>query len=805
MEENKDDLKESKAMEELTQSAANDEAGNSDKANNLSKDPKSSENFENDDQDSSFEPTDIDITVDETNSTLNNFETSDFFNSKGELILPTAISPWTSDDESSLSELQLLDIPNDDTEADLSALSLPHLPIFPVAEFHAAQNNQSVVPASAIRYTAPNYGVRMSPSLSYQVVDLLQPTTTSGWAVPKEFANHPQITTRAPNFRTPGGYKPKKNPDPPRNLTENELLEEVKLMYSEDAIEDNENNGDPSSSSKSNDSNNSDDDNIKELENQVQAFPSIYERKENMPFVSTEKDKPVKRKLFQKGENCGNDVGSIPDLNIGVRDLTDMEVREPRMTKSKAWICGSEQEKCKRSSSSGGRSSGRRRRNNNRRNSLSDAQDTTSSPGGFSFGYGEKESPIKAVAALTQLHSHGDGGGDRNKLSVDKERRKQFLPSTVIAEDRSAANNLSSSSYLPSPCNVKLADLDRLWKDIQETKAKLDQDIERNETGRLKSNKKAAAPVSDHSVSSLNSESKKSKEKVDKTRATNISDQMMERRNIAASPSRNQNTAPSISHNALGPHQFSSQMTAPGTNSQIVYESELDKILKETNFNADEFEDLISRIESRGDGISSISEILKMDAARGGEAATELEAAFSRIQISSDIRGGGEPAMGHFDHLNSQKALHAEKIRREQCEMEIANLQKLVLELKQKLAVSEGNMKKKDETLVRIALSWNRKNLECAETVQGLQDKYEDLMNSAKENSARIVAYEKQLMETQEVTGKFKSKVKALEEEKDAMKASTGTELKRRDGRISELEARLMLMQVIISVHPLCI
>lgn len=205
-----------------------------------------------------------------------------------------------------------------------------------------------------------------------------------------------QIFVRAPNFRTPGGYKPPTNPRKCRDLTEEQITEEVRRMYAfPDENDTPEENSD--STEKANlESSTKKDDKAKEGHEKKAISEKVkvdFDFLDGTPvpneFGKGKSGKSIKRKLLPNGGNiCGGTIGSIPDLGFGLRSLSSDEVKEPLVERKVTWTTG-------RSNELSGKE------NTGSALNLSNGNSTTST--GFSFGFGEADtfSPIKPLEINT--------------------------------------------------------------------------------------------------------------------------------------------------------------------------------------------------------------------------------------------------------------------------------------------------------------------------------------------------------------------------------------------------------------------
>jgi len=196
-------------------------------------------------------------------------------------------------------------------------------------------------------HAVPNYGCRVSPGFGYQGLNVLKPSASSGWRIIPGMEDE-QIFTRAPNFRTPGGYKPPELEKDPRPLTETEVHDEVKQMYAEAQAEreleaqiipnvpvpSKQTEPQPpqpnSSSSSALDTGAGDSKNEKRKK--------TPQKQKQSPSPATPKSKPVKRNVFDEKIN-GEGDGPLPDLNLGDLDFSEVEVQEPLVTRSRSYLC----------------------------------------------------------------------------------------------------------------------------------------------------------------------------------------------------------------------------------------------------------------------------------------------------------------------------------------------------------------------------------------------------------------------------------------------------------------------------------
>lgn len=227
-----------------------------------------------------------------------------------------------------------------------------------------------------------------------------------------------QIFVRAPNFRTPGGYKPPTNPRKCRDLTDEQITEEVRKMYAfPDGNDSPEENSD--STEKANlESSTKKDDKAKEDHEKKAAIEKVkvdFDFLDGTPipneFGKGKCGKSIKRKLLPNGGNiCGGTIGSIPDLGFGLRSLSSDEVKEPLVERKVAWTTG-------RSNELSGKE------NNGSALNVSTGTSTTST--GFSFGFGEADtySPIKPLDTAGRSESQDDSNlfqSQRMQPSPDK-------------------------------------------------------------------------------------------------------------------------------------------------------------------------------------------------------------------------------------------------------------------------------------------------------------------------------------------------------------------------------------------------
>lgn len=241
-----------------------------------------------------------------------------------------------------------------------------------------------------------------------------------------------KIFARAPNFRTPGGYRPPKHQRKCRDLTEDQIREEVRKMYAFPDAEYDEGNKEPEGSrqqakedsssnakvqeegnSKSDARSSSGDSKPKVQFNFLDGTPAPNE------FGKGKSGKPIKRKLLPNaGGICGGNVGSIPDLGFGLRNVSSDEVIEAPVERSVAWNTGISQE------------AGNSEKIGSKENINIQK---------FSFGYGEEDmSPIKPSIVSP--------AGCVVNSSLLQSERIQHTPETTHSEGDSEHANVIKQS-----------------------------------------------------------------------------------------------------------------------------------------------------------------------------------------------------------------------------------------------------------------------------------------------------------------------------------------------------------------------
>lgn len=244
--------------------------------------------------------------------------------------------------------------------------------------------------------------------------------------VPSRNDKGEQVFVRAPNFRTPGGYKPPKTTKKCRDLTDEQIQEEVRKMYAFPDLDDD------GEKVKSENIDTADMGNSTDTKN-IEANPKVdFNFLDGTPIPSEfgkgKCGKPIKRKLIPNGGNiCGGTVGSIPDLGFGLRSLSSDEAKEPLVEKSVAWTTGKSVESS-------------RERNAGSSNTVNT---TSQASNGFSFGFGEADSfsPIKPA---------NESEVRKLKSSLLESQRMQPSPETV-SELKRKSDDSSSKVLVASP------------------------------------------------------------------------------------------------------------------------------------------------------------------------------------------------------------------------------------------------------------------------------------------------------------------------------------------------------------------
>ncbi|CAG7818029.1 unnamed protein product [Allacma fusca] len=600
------------------------------------------------------------------------------------------------------------------------------------------------------KYKAPNYGVRISPGFGAQGLDFLRPSPNSGWRYLPGWEHEPQLVQRAPNFRTPGGYKPPENPRPPRDLSDAEIQEETRRMYAFPDDEDNEEGTKSSetipkentdSASKVTESNEiksglkgeGDSRAKSEIEDQIIPNPSLPESLNVDSKIDDESSltggKFVKRKLFAAGDN----PGSIPDLGFGLRDFDKLEVKEQPVVPSHAWTSGS---------------SGQENKKKNRRDkpNVSFAQ--------FRDENDLEISPIKAAYL------------EKNAMSADISR---CLPRYRPSGNR---NNVVKS---PSK-KVNLLELDLLWRDIRCTKERMEQDIEKS-SARLKalsidplnvdqhlSERTGQLPgpkqfISQQQVNTPETTLTQESEPPSSTSTSQTNKEKKVSKSILKSKhSRTKNhdssKATDVSFDFSGAtDDFPSSMS--GVDSTLLPTDldtiELSSILSAAHLKASEFEEILEKIDEFSD--ETFEEI--------GNADEEIETILTKLEVSDWAKSGANEYMQKF---------HEEKFKREHCEREIASLQKSLLKLQEDAAVREKMSNKKDVILVKMSKAWSEvtkqwqaHELQSKDILDKLQKNQKVLTETLCVSKQRIEDYEKELASAVELAATFKSKLENLE------------------------------------------
>jgi hypothetical protein len=197
------------------------------------------------------------------------------------------------------------------------------------------------------------------------------------------------------------------------------------------------------------------------------------------------------------------------------------------------------------------------------------------------------------------------------------------------------------------------------------------------------------------------------------------------------------------------------------------FAADLENILQEADIRPDEFQNIIEELGEGDDVTGGFAGLLEGLGIEGD--INNVESMYLREEVEEDEISDWAKS-GAVEYV---KMFHDEKFKRQECETEIQKLQSEMLALKQKNAVLEGNMKRKDISLHKITSAWNHVSKEWKAheatskvALSKLQKEQSDLLNTCKEDKERILEYEQQLIKTVELADTFKSKILEVEESK---------------------------------------
>ncbi|CAL8094614.1 unnamed protein product [Orchesella dallaii] len=522
-----------------------------------------------------------------------------------------------------------------------------------------------------------------------------------------------QVFTRAPNFRTPGGYRPSKNPKPCRDLTDEQIREEVRKMYAfpdaNDEEDDNKKQNDSSIQKTPVEKDSSEaetKDNVtgdpKVIEDEQKSKPKVeFDFMHGTPipneFGKGKTGKPIKRKLLPNGGGvCGGTIGSIPDLGFGIRDFMskEKEVDEPVVERSTSWVTGA----------SSSTSTQEKPTNSSEFNTNTEKQ-----PQRFTFGYGDEEnmlSPIRSSVIKTT--------GFQVNSSLLQSQRLQ--PSPAKSNDSSSASqsDLFASASASPICDKASSKNGSKYKGTS-------------------SNTSNAIIVTKPEVIG-GTKAHTSKRRVIKKAATKF--------------------------RGMASHRSPKGMEGSEGRDAVPVESiasDLEKILSEYELPAEELEALINNLDDEDIDLTAV-EFIESDEADGN-----FVDALSQLKLND---------WSNDESYNEM--YHAEKFKREQCEKELHFLQQSVLSEKQQNAVLEGTLKRRNMMLVQITMAFNRVckewkkfDSESKATVNKLQHDQKLLAAACKHSKDRISQYEKELHKTVELADSFKSKLVDVQMERD--------------------------------------
>jgi len=646
---------------------------------------------------------------------------SDFLNSNGDL---TGFSEWTDSEHDEVllstatpkhratSEMSTVTQPVVQEERNLSddnSKSNSNSNVLMLRSPHANCNTPgSPCSSKSHRHPVPNPGCRVFSDSALSKA----PAVTSAWQrhlLPGTRTE--QIYTRAPNFRTPGGYKPPAVETEPRNLTDEQILQEVKEMYAEDRL--------------------------LHGEGDVDVPDSTNQDKDSLEFL-------------------------LADLQLGKRTEEGKDgesqqllpVDEPLVTKSKGWVCKLN-------------------------------EDTVS-----------QDSLVKASTNPSKI-----------------------IPSII----NTPPSGVPLSRRSPNSRKDNLAELSRLWDEIQDTKQRLEHDmsslvsprpsgtpgtVEDNQQRKvtpctvvkpmgpqqpnfpscrrnLSFGKRAFVPQSQPPIVDCSRD--------DKTRdggdaadgeSTNSPGKVMPKRSVRRSKgkhrhSRYGNRAGSFS--ALVPFK----PRIPYTEDELGLDQfDVEEILHEANIHESELDDILSEISDHDHvpdvGVSGIKDFFKYSNSLG------------------DFQRGNEEGEEGY-----KRKYFEERYRRDHCENEISKLQKQLLEVNEKVSVSDGLLRGKETTITklnkvyqRLQTQWKSHEKGCKEEVTQLKAQNAQLRGRLTESKERISAYEEELERAIDVSQVFQEKVQLALEDLEAEKIEGRERKEELETQMRSLESSLATAQV---------
>lgn len=215
--------------------------------------------------------------------------------------------------------------------------------------------------------------------------------------------------------------------------------------------------------------------------------------------------------------------------------------------------------------------------------------------------------------------------------------------------------------------------------------------------------------------------------------------------------------------------------------------SDLAEILGEIDIPSDELESLIDNLDD-----------------------ADLPEAAGFLDGVDSVDGNLVDALSHLkldnwrnDEGTFTEKYHNERVKREQCERELRNLQEKFLTEKQQNAVLEGTLKRRNAMLVQITVAFNRVCKEWTKfdadnkaAVNKLQRDQKILAAACKNSRERISHYEKELHDTLEMAEAFKIKINDVQQERDEsiiLLKETNNEL---EGKIVKLKENMELLRV---------